>query len=206
MLPKKNFLPPPDTFRLLAHSTTLKTSIVLAMAMSELLKATSHSPCRPRAAARQQPKKKKNSRSRTLRGQQLSNGGGTDNGSASVYGPRAGWIRSSSKPEGFAKDQSEALQSTLRIESECVRTDLGRSADNNDSGGSRSVAERLLREDMAAIAEGKHTKMKPKQLYESRKEYKKSCTLEVFRGHIYQEEKRRKSVAYYRSRNSRDNA
>lgn len=56
-----------------------------------------------------------------------------------------------------------------------------------------SDAERLLRLDMD---QGKHKKAKPLELYTSRKEYFESYPLRVFRGHIDQEERRRKFVAY----------
>lgn len=55
-----------------------------------------------------------------------------------------------------------------------------------------SEAEQLLQFD---VDEGKHESMKPQELYHSRKEYQ-NYTLDVFRGHIYQEEKRRKFLAY----------
>lgn len=74
-------------------------------------------------------------------------------------------------------------------------------AANNHRGEPRwegSETERLLRLDMD---ESKHKTMKPQQLYQSRKEYYDNYPLTVFREHIYQEEKRRKFMAQYGSRN-----
>jgi hypothetical protein len=49
---------------------------------------------------------------------------------------------------------------------------------------------------------GEHKKKKPELLYNARKEYYENYPLKVFREHIYQEEKRRKFLAQYGSRNT----
>ena len=60
-----------------------------------------------------------------------------------------------------------------------------------------SEAERLLKLDMD---NKKHEVMKPKKLHQSRKEYYENYPLSVFRGHIYQEEKSRKFMAYWKAK------
>jgi hypothetical protein len=65
-----------------------------------------------------------------------------------------------------------------------------------------SVAEKLLCQDMD---EGKHNRMTPKALHESRNEFHEKYPLAVFRQHIYQETKRRKFLAQYGSRNNQNN-
>jgi hypothetical protein len=74
-------------------------------------------------------------------------------------------------------------------------------ASHNQRGEPRwegSEMERLLRLDMDA---GKDKSMKPIALYQSRKEYNESCALSLFRKHIDQEQRRRKMLAYYASKN-----
>lgn len=61
-----------------------------------------------------------------------------------------------------------------------------------------SQAEKLLKAD---IASGKHEHMKPSALYQTQEEYQK-YPLDVFRGHIYQEQKLRKFLNQYGSRNN----
>ena len=55
-----------------------------------------------------------------------------------------------------------------------------------------SKAQRLLRLDMD---EGKHKNTKPMELFNSRPEYYEKYELKVFRGHICQEQRKRKLVA-----------
>jgi hypothetical protein len=64
-----------------------------------------------------------------------------------------------------------------------------------------SEAERLLRLDMD---DGKHNRMKPMDLYNSREEYYANYPLAVFRGHINQEDKRRKYIAYRSSKSNKN--
>jgi hypothetical protein len=59
-----------------------------------------------------------------------------------------------------------------------------------------SAAERLLKND---ITDGQHLLMKPQTLYQSRLEYQQ-FNLTTFRGHIYQEIKRRKFITSYYGR------
>jgi hypothetical protein len=59
-----------------------------------------------------------------------------------------------------------------------------------------SDAERLLKDD---ISNGLHTQMTPRALYNTRTEYQ-LFTLDQFRGHIYQENKRRKFITSYYGR------
>lgn len=59
-----------------------------------------------------------------------------------------------------------------------------------------SAAERLLKDD---ITNGLNTQMAPKTLYTTRAEYQ-LFSLETFRGHIYQEIKRRKFITCYYGR------
>ena len=73
---------------------------------------------------------------------------------------------------------------------------------NNHRGEPRwegSETEQLLRLDIDA---SRHKAMSPQQLYQSRKEYYDNYSLSVFRQHIYQEEKRRKFLAHFGSRNT----
>jgi hypothetical protein len=63
-----------------------------------------------------------------------------------------------------------------------------------------SEAERLLRLDMD---EGKHQRMKPRELYQTRQQYYGNYPLTVFRGHIGQEEKRRKYIIYLQNKEGR---
>ena len=60
-----------------------------------------------------------------------------------------------------------------------------------------SDAERLLRLDMD---QGMHKIMKPQELWSSRKEYYENYSKDVFRGHIYQEEQRRKFLSYVKNK------
>jgi hypothetical protein len=60
-----------------------------------------------------------------------------------------------------------------------------------------SLAEALLKID---LENGKHLEMKPSELYITQGEYKK-FSLHIFRGHIYQEEKRKKFIQQYGARN-----
>jgi hypothetical protein len=62
-----------------------------------------------------------------------------------------------------------------------------------------SETERLLRLDMD---DGKDKRMKPIDLYRSRREYNENYTLDVFRKHIDQEQRRRKMLAYYATKNN----
>jgi len=57
-----------------------------------------------------------------------------------------------------------------------------------------SDAERFLKQD---IDDGKHDIMTPQELYNSRAVYHQNYPLYVFRGHIYQEVKRRKFLNQY---------
>jgi hypothetical protein len=59
-----------------------------------------------------------------------------------------------------------------------------------------SPAETLLKID---IQNGKQLEMKPKELYNTQEEYQK-FPLNVFRGHIYQEEKLQKFLKHFNSR------
>ena len=59
-----------------------------------------------------------------------------------------------------------------------------------------SDAEGLLKED---ITNGLHNQMAPQALYRTRAEYQ-VFTLDQFRGHIYQENKRRKFISSYYGR------
>jgi hypothetical protein len=73
------------------------------------------------------------------------------------------------------------------------------SATHNSNGVPRwegSEAERWLKDD---ITNALHTQMAPKTLYNTRAEYQ-LFTLETFRGHIYQEIKRRKFIISYYGR------
>ena len=75
-------------------------------------------------------------------------------------------------------------------------------ASHNHRGEPRwegSEAERLLRLDMD---DGKDKSMKPIGLYQSRKEYNENYPLDVFRKHIDQEQRRRKMLAYYATKNN----
>lgn len=72
-------------------------------------------------------------------------------------------------------------------------------ATHNSNGIPRwegSDAERLLKDD---ITNGLHTQMTPLALYTTRAEYQ-LFTLDQFRGHIYQENKRRKFITSYYGR------
>jgi hypothetical protein len=60
-----------------------------------------------------------------------------------------------------------------------------------------SKAQRLLRLDMD---EGKHKNTKPMELFKSRPEYYEKYELKVFRGHICQEQRKRKLVASYKNK------
>jgi hypothetical protein len=74
-------------------------------------------------------------------------------------------------------------------------------ATHNNRGEPRwegSEMERLLRLDMD---DGKDKSMKPIDLYQSRKEYSENYTLSVFRKHIDQEQRRRKMLAHYATKN-----
>jgi hypothetical protein len=72
-------------------------------------------------------------------------------------------------------------------------------ATHNSNGIPRwegSLAEGLLKED---ITNGLHKQVAPKTLYNTREEYQ-LFTLDQFRGHIYQEIKRRKFITSYYGR------
>jgi hypothetical protein len=72
-------------------------------------------------------------------------------------------------------------------------------ATHNSNGVLRwegSDAERLLKDDMS---NGVHTQMAPQAMYNTRAEYQ-LFTLDQFRGHIYQESKRRKFITSYYGR------
>jgi hypothetical protein len=60
-----------------------------------------------------------------------------------------------------------------------------------------SEAERLLRLDMD---EEKHRTLKPRELYMTRQQYHDNYPLKVFRGHIDQEERRRKYIVYLKKK------
>jgi hypothetical protein len=64
-----------------------------------------------------------------------------------------------------------------------------------------SEAEQLLKQD---IDEGKNKDLMPAELHQSRDEYK-GYPLEVFRKHIYQEERLRKYVAQLRAKKKKPN-
>jgi hypothetical protein len=79
-------------------------------------------------------------------------------------------------------------------------------ASHNHRGEPRwegSEMERLLRLDMD---DGKDKSLKPIDLYQSRKEYSENYTLSVFRKHIDQEQRRRKMLAYYATKNNNTNS
>jgi hypothetical protein len=60
-----------------------------------------------------------------------------------------------------------------------------------------SEAVRLLRLDMD---EGKHHTMRPRDLYQTRPQYYENYPLTVFRGHIDQEERRRKYFVFLKKK------
>jgi hypothetical protein len=60
-----------------------------------------------------------------------------------------------------------------------------------------SEAVRLLRLDMD---EGKHHTMRPRDLYQTRPQYYENYPLTVFRGHIDQEERRRKYIVFLKKK------
>jgi len=65
-----------------------------------------------------------------------------------------------------------------------------------------SEAERLLHVNMD---NKKHEVMAPKELYQTRKEYYENYSLDVFRGHIYQEQRCRKYIAYRKQKSAKQN-
>lgn len=62
-----------------------------------------------------------------------------------------------------------------------------------------SAAEKWLGKD---IDDGKHTQMKPRELYQSRVEYQ-DYMLTIFRGHIHQEVKKRKFIAFLKNKQAK---
>lgn len=90
----------------------------------------------------------------------------------------------------------ESYQNLAAFDSKALANDMMLHPSNKDgTKWNGSDAQQFLRADMEL---GLHTIMPPKDLQSTRPEYKK-FTLKVFRDHIYQEERRGQSIAFWKT-------